>query len=313
MASGQVWVTSSLGGFLTAPELSRNLRYQAQPLMVARQFIRPEVDFGQNSGDTLLFEKVSNVAVQGRVVAETERTPETNITIFQDQMVAQEYTNSIPYTWTLEILAKLDINSMLIESLKNDMAKTLDKAAGSQFQAASFVYTPTGTETNRQSVFNTNGTATGATRNMAAYDMKNIVDKMQGTYFIPLYDGKNYIGIETTTFQRGLKDDTEWIDAAKFGDPDRLFSGEVGEYYGVRNVKETNFLNNALANGLGEGVIFGWDPVIEIAVYPEEIQAKIGYDYGRDRGLRWVWVGAFKLTWNFALQGDSRIVHVTST
>lgn len=310
---GQVWITPSLGGFMTAPELSRNMRYQAQPLMVARQFVRPEVDFGQNNGDLLLFEKVSNVATQGRVIAETEAVPETNITLFQDQMVAQELTNSIPYTWTLEILAKLDVNSMIIESLKNDMAKVLDRYCGQQFQQTDLTYIPVGTETNRQFVFNTNGTTTAATRNVGAYDVKNIRDKMIGTYFIPNYDGKNYVSINTTTFQRGLKDDTEWIDAAKFGDPDRLFSGEVGEYYGIRNVLETNFLNGNMAGGLGEGVVFGWDPVIEIAVYPEEIQAKISTDYGRNRGLRWVWIGAFKITWHFSIEGDARIVHVVSS
>jgi N4-gp56 family major capsid protein len=308
----QVWVTAALGGHLTSPELSRNFRIAAQPLMRARQFVRPEQEFGQNRGDTLQFAKAGNVDTAGRVVGESETVPVAKITFYKSSITVDEFTNSIEYTWKLKLLAKLDVNSILIIALKNDMAKTLDKFIMSKFTGQDLKYSPTGTELNKSYVLNTNGTKGTATRNISVWDLKNIIDKMKDTYYIPLWDGANYMCMGSTTFMRGLKDDDEWRSAAEYGDPKRLFDGEVGKFYGCRMAEETNSLSGNLTGGLGEAVIFGDDPVVEISAYPEEIQAKIGVDYGRDAGLRWVWIGGASETWDFSTEGDARVIHVTS-
>lgn len=310
--AGQVWVTNSLGGHLTAPELSRKVRVAAQPLMRFRQFVRPEEEFGANRGDVLQFDKVSNVAQEGRIISELEVVPETNITIYKDQITVHEFTNSIPYTWKLELLAKLDINSMLVEALKNDMAKVLDKYCAAEFKNTDLKYTPTGSEMDRDYNLATNGTPVTAERPMSLWDLKNVVDLAKSTYRMPFFDGNNYMTVASTTYLRSIKDDSEFIDAVKYGDPKRLFDGEVGRIYGDRHTEETNCLDGNLAGGLGEAITFGGDAVVEMSVYPEEIQAKIGSDYGRDKGLRWVWIGGFKLTWDFSSEGESRVIHVTS-
>ena len=312
--AGMVWLTPSLGGNLTAPKLSRNFRVAAQPLMRARQFVRPEENFGQNRGDTLQFTKAGNVAVAGRMIAETETVPETSLTIYKDTIVVNEWSNSVPYTWKLRLLADLDVNHIVILGLKNDMAKVLDTYFMNQFLATSVFYTPTGSEMTKQATWATNGAAGGAaTRNVSVWDLKNIIDTMKATYKVPLYDGTNFMCMASTTFMRGLKDDDEFTEAAKFGDPERLFAGEVGRFYGCRMAEETNALNGNMTGGLGQAVLFGDDPVVEIAAYPEEIQAKVGVDYGRDAGLRWVWIGGASITWNFSTEGDTRVVAVSST
>lgn len=310
---GQTWGTDSQGGFLTTPELSRKIREAAQPMCRFRQFVRPEEDFGRNMGDRLEFTKTSDIAVQGRKISELETVPTSNITIFKDAVTADEYSNSVEYTWKLEILAKLDINSPVISALKNDMAKVLDKAASIEFKATDLVYCPQGTETNKSYTLSTTGATNVATRNMSIWDVKNLIDLMKSTYKMPKFDGNNFMSVCTTTHMRGLKDDSEYFDAVKYGDPDRFFTGELGRYYGCRFTEETNALNGNKAGGLGEAVYFGEDAVIEIAVYPEELQAKLGEDYGRNRGIRWVWVGGFKRTWDYSTEGDARAVFVTST
>lgn len=308
----QSWVQGPRGGYLTSVELSRQVRVAAQNMQRFRQFVRPEAEFGRNMGDTLQFNKVSNLEGSGRVIGETETVPTTQLTIYKDTVTAKEYTLGVDFTWTLEILAKLDIREIVINALKDDMAKTLDKAAADQFKATDLVYTPTGTDLNKTSTLGTTGTPVTATRNIAAWDIKNIVDEMRSTYRMPYYDGRDYTAVATTTFLRGLKDDTEYVESVKYGDPDRFFSGECGRYYGTRFVEESNALNGNRAGGLGEAVFFGQDPVVEIAVYPEEIQAKVGTDFGRDGALRWVWVGGFKRTWDFSSEGEARAVFVTS-
>jgi N4-gp56 family major capsid protein len=310
--AGQVWVTNSLGGHLTSPELSRKVRVAAQPLMRFRQFVRPEQEFGANKGDTLQFDKVSNVATEGRIISELEVVPETQITIYKDSITVSEFSNSIPFTWKLELLAKLDINSMLVEALKNDMAKVLDKYCAAEFKTTDLKYSPTGNEQDRDYDFETDGTAGTAQRPMSLWDVKNVADLAKSTYHMPFFDGNNYMTVASTTYMRSLKDDSEFIDMAKYGDPKRLFDGELGRVYGVRHTEETNALDGNLAGGLGEALFFGGDAVVEMAVYPEEIQAKIGSDYGRDKGLRWVWIGGFALTWDYSSEGEARVIHITS-
>lgn len=311
--AGQLWSVSARGGTLTQTQLSKKLRHAAQPLMVFRQFTMVETDFGKNEGDTLQFKKVGNVATRGRVISETEKVPETFITFTSDQVQAFEYSNSITYTWTVELLAVLDIRSAIVEALKNDMAIVLDIAASLEFKKTDLKYIPTGTETNKSYTLDTNGTPSiAATRKASVWDHKNIVDLMKATYRMPKYDGKNYHSIATTAALRGLMDDSEWIEAAKYGDPSRLFDGEVGRLYSCRFTEESNALDNSMTGDLGEMVYFGKDVCIEISAYPEELQAKLGGDYGRDRGIRWVWVGGYKHVWDFSTEGEARAIHVTS-
>lgn len=231
----QQWAVSALGGYLAAPFLSRNLRMVSQPMMKFRQFCRVETELGRNAGDTIYFDKVGNVANEGRVVSENEVIPDTTISFTQDSMKVYEYSNSINYTGRLETLADLDINTPIIEGLKNDAAKVIDKAAATQFKSAKLCYTPTGSYAVPSYTLVTTGTPTvTASRNISVWDHKNIIDAMKSTYLMPTYDGNNYGCIASTTFLRGIKDDPEWQDAAHYGNPDLLFSGEVGTLYGCR-------------------------------------------------------------------------------
>lgn len=311
--AGLEWETSSLGGALTSETLSRNMRIVSQPKMRFRQLTRAEMAFGAHNGDTVTFRKVSNVLDEGRAIGEKERVPETEINFTSGSITVEEYSNSIPYTWRLSLLAKLSVEDNIIIALMNDMAKVLDKNAATAFRTADFVYTPTGTVVNKTRTFTTTGIPGAvSTRPIAGWDVKNIVDDMRATYNMPAFDGNDYVCVATSSFMRGLKDDAEWVEAAKYGDPEKLFSGEVGRYYGVRFIEENNALDANLAGGLGEAIFIAWDAVIEIVSYAEEIQAKVGSDYGRDKGLRWVWQGGFAKTWDFPLEGEARLVRVYS-
>jgi len=299
------------GGYLAAPRLSHEVRVKAQPSYKFRQFCRMETTFGAHMGQTLYFDKVSNVASAGRVISENEVVPTTSITIYQDTISVYEYSNSIEWTGWLDQLAELDINHIITNALMDDMSKTLDYAAGLAFLGADIVYTPTGTNYNPSYSVVTNGTPTQTTtRPCNTYDVKNIADMMKSTYLMPYYSGNEYICVATTSFLRGLRDDPDWINAKLYGAPQDLFSGEVGMYYGIRMIEENHILQD-LTGGGGEAVFIAFDPVIEMDIYPEEIQAKVPEDYGRDRGVRWVWGGGFKKTWNYATEGEARMILVS--
>jgi hypothetical protein len=106
------------------------------------------------------------------------------------------------------------------------------------------------------------------------------------------------------------------VDVSKYTDvlAGDLFRGEVGMFYTVRIVEETNVLSNSVGTsaGHGEAVIFGDDAVKEVVAIPEELREKIPTDYGRSQGLAWYAILGFQIIWNFATDAEQHIVHVTS-
>lgn len=298
-------------GFWFSPKLSRDVRVVSQPRMRFRQLCRPEPGMGPHMGDTYKFTKISNLANGGQMIGEFDDVPVDSLSISYDELTVNEYTNSLEYTWYSSMFSELSVEHAWIMALMNDAVKTLDRAAAAAFRAADLVYTPTGSSSSKSFSLSTTGTAGAtSTRNISAWDVKNIVDRMRATYNMPAYTGDDYLCVATSTFLRGLKDDSEWVEAAKYGDPERLFSGEVGRYYGVRFIEENNVMNGNLAGGLGEAVFIAYDPVIEIEIYPLEIQAKIAESYGRFRGLRWVNIVGWRKTWDFADEGEARLLRV---
>lgn len=298
-------------GFWFSPKLSRDVRVVAQPRMRFRQLTRPESAIGPHMGDTYKFTKISNLQNGGKMIGEFDDVPVDRLSISYDELTVNEYTNSLEYTWYSSMFSELSVEHAWIMALMNDAAKTLDRAAAQPFREADLVYTPTGTTSSKNFVLSTTGTpAATATRNISAWDVKNIVDTMRADHNMPAYTGDDYLCIANSTFLRGLKDDSEWVEAAKYGDPERLFSGEVGRYYGVRFLEENNVLQGNLAGGLGEAIFIAYDPVVEIEIYPLEIQAKIAESYGRFRGLRYTNIVGWKKTWNFATEGEARLLRV---
>ena len=309
--AGQVFATGTLGGYFTLPKLSKELRFAVQPLLKFRQFVGVKEAFGKNRGDTVEFDKVSNISAQGGTLNETATIPENNFTISKGTIVISEYGNSIPFTGKLEALSEFSIDNAITKTLRNDMAKVLDKAVATQFQASDAKYTCL---TSTSGTLALTGTVAGtAGANLNAYHVKQIADTMKKAN-IEKYDGENYICIASVNAIRGLKDDSKWEDAAKYGDPERLFSGEVGRYYGVRFIEENNALSNILGSGAqyGEAVFFGADAVMEGIAIPEEVRAKTPTDYGRSKGLAWYFLGGFKKIWDYTDDGEYHIVHITS-
>lgn len=125
---------------------------------------------------------------------------------------------------------------------------------------------------------------------------------------------ENYICIAAVNFLKELRKDADWKNAALYGDPERLFAGEVGRIEGVRFIEETNYLSNTIGSGgnYGEAVIFGKEAVIEGIAIPEEIRAKIPTDYGRSKGLAWYGIMGFKRMWDATdTNQDTHIFHLT--
>lgn len=311
----QLWKVNSLGGYLSNPKLSRTIRHAAQPMMKFRQFVRPEPGYGKNKGETITFNRISNVQNPGGKLKETSKMPETNVLITQGELVVNEYGNSIPYTGKLEDLAEFSVNNIFTVALRDDMAKTIDKEVAETFKKGKVIYTATGTDANPTFSISTNGTpAATATRNNTTFDVKNIVDYMKSTLLVPKYDGVDYICVASTAFLRKIKDDPSYERSAQYAQPEQLFRGEVGRYYETRFIEETNSLSQVVGSTsfAGEAIFFGADPVIEGIALPEEIRSKIPEDYGRSKGIAWYFLGGWAPTFDTGKPGEAKIVVYSS-
>jgi N4-gp56 family major capsid protein len=317
--AGQNWSQNTLGGYFANPRLSEELRYQSIPLMRFRQFTKFVKGFGSNAGDRILFDKISRVATAGGALSEGTPIPETNFTVGQGQVLVTEYGNGIPYTGKLEALSQWNPEDPIQRTLRDDMALVLDQAAGYQFRNTQVVYAPTGTTTTPTGTF-TNGYTLGvagappvvSTRNLQAWDVRQVCDQMRRMN-IPKYDGENYMCVGSILALRGIKEDTSvggWIDASKYGDPERLFAGEVGRYYGVRFVEENNNLVETLGGGCGEAVFFGADAVSEAVAVPEELRYDVPQDAGRSKKIVWYSLLGFQIMWLWNADSETRIIRV---
>ena len=90
---GQLWVTNSLGGYMSAKNLSKKLRLAVQPLIKFRQLcdVKDATQQGKKKGDTYHWDVFSDVSTQGTVLTETTTMPETNFVITQGTLTVDEF------------------------------------------------------------------------------------------------------------------------------------------------------------------------------------------------------------------------------
>lgn len=315
--AGQQYSTSSLGGYLSQPYLTQRLRAVAQPQFRFRQFLDVKEAIGKNRGDTWLYDKRGNVATQGTILAETNTIPQTNFIVGQGTGQIVEYANSVPYTGKLEALGQIMIEPAVEQSLRDDMVKTLESAAGAQFVATEFVAVCYQTNS---VVITTNATpGTTATADLTGQNIRSMVDFLKKK-LVPKFDGQSYICIASTAALSGMFSDTAaggWVDVSKYtvDFAKNIFNGEIGKYYNTRFVEETGYFSNSIGSGSthGQAVLFGADNVYEAVSIPEEIRVKVSVDYGRDQGLAWYFLGGFKLVWSYAVSpAEQHVMFITS-
>ena len=332
--AGQSFQTNSYGKFFAVPKLSKKLRAAAQPLMRWRQFTDKDDQFGKREGDTLLFDKILNVdagAGAGAIIAEGQPIPRSAFKTVQSQVVAKPSGLAIGWTEELENFSEFDVRDPIKSRLVDYMAKALNFRAYEEFRTAPVQYLVASTVGAGSFVLNPTGNTTPThttTGNVTLGDLRNIIDALKkGNYGAinsvaqvaapcPTYDGANYMCIGSVDFCRAIKDDNEFEDAAKYGDPERLFSGEVGRIYGTRIVEDNHILGtlvlaaSSTTGKKGQAVFFGSEPVMEVVVVPEEVRIDLPADFNRDRAMAFYYLGGFSRVWNYNVttEPENRIV-----
>lgn len=226
--SQQVWLTDSLGGYLSNDVLSKQIRHRSQTIQKFRQFVTPEGAAGKSRGDKVLFNKISNISTAGGTLTETSTIPKRNYTIIQDSLEVAEYGNAVPFTLKAQTLAEVSVPDIVKTVLMNDMSVVLDSAAAAQFKTSDYSAVCTSTAS---TAFNSAATVSAtAAANMSDKNVRDIIDEMKKKN-MPRYKDDHYVCIAATNSIRGLYDFFEAKAMQTKMDP--LYSGEIGKYYGL--------------------------------------------------------------------------------
>jgi len=307
--AGQVWAVNSLGGYMYAPNLSKELRLQVMPVVKFRQFcdVKDAAHQGKKKGDTFHWDVYSKVATKGTTLTETNTMPETKFTIIQGTLTIDEYGNSVPYTGKLDDLSIHPVREIIRKVLKEDVKETLDVAAHAQFNACKLRVVPTGGTATDAVTLTTNGTAT--LTNNVAFGKRHVgaIRDIMKERNIPPYVNDDYYAIAWPTTFRNLKNELETVHQYTTQGLQLIMNGEIGRYDNVRFVEQTHIDKENWTNGKSDWIFFfGADTVAEAIAVPEEIRGKIPTDYGRSKGIAWYYLGGFGIVHTDAL--NCRIV-----
>ena len=313
----QTWLTNSTGGYLYSPKLSKQMRDQASPMFIFRQFVDvSEKGLGAQAGDRVIFDKQLRIDSRGTTLIETTTMPKNTIKFTTGTNVVTEYGNGISYTQKLETLAEFNMKDRFQKGLVQDQKDTIDAAIATKFQSAKFKAVASSTAS---TVFTSNGTATlTATANISDKNVRDIVDYLMQSQAPKFKGGDFYIGILSVKSMRGVYDYVQAV--AQYAEPEFRFKNEVGNLYSARLVGENNILANNKGSGgiFGEAVFFGDEAVVESVALPEELRYE-STDVGRSQTLAWYGIMGWEKMWDLAAddlnstgKGIERIVHVTS-
>ena len=318
--AGQVWGTSSLGGYMYSLNLSKELRISLRPIVKFRQFadVKDAAHQGLSKGDTFHWNVYSTVASGGGALTEGTVIGETNFTITQGTMSITERGNSLPFTSKLDDLSEQPVKEIISKVLKVDCAQVLDDMIADQIDTTPLRVVPAvptagGTSTDSV-VLTTDGTATTTNDVALGKDhVKAIVDVLKERN-VPSYENDDYFCLAWPTTFRTLKNNLESISQYVESGFQMIRNGETGRYEGVRFIEQTYRAKGGAATGMGTAagawsggksdwaVFFGADTVAEAVAIPEEIRGKIPTDYGRSRGIAWYYLGGAGLVHSTAAQ-----------
>lgn len=298
------------GGWFTL-KISNRVRVAAQNRQKFRQFAAPVDDFAAGMGDTYQWPKLFDMPGYGEYVGEMDDVPDGDFSIGSGSVTVRELTRSTSLSQPASLYSELSIVDAAQLVLMNNWYKSIDRICGNAFKTCDLVYTPTGTVTAKTYTLTNTGTAGAiASRPFSLWDLRRVTGIMED-YNIPGYKGDDYMCISASRSLQYLREDHEFFELKKYQDPDGYLQGEIGRTERVRFIGENNVLNNNLTSELGEMVFFGDDPVVEVEVYPFELQAASLDVWGRFRSMRYTWIGGFAPTWVQA-DGQYRVLKVSS-
>lgn len=312
----QTWTYDAPSGTYKNHAMSAKIREAAIADTKFMQFVDPEPGYGKNKGESVTITRISNIAEPTDArLSEIDDISEDTFSLSTVSITVTEWGRAVPFTNLAKDLGAFNLENKIQMKLKDQLQLVMDKAAAAAFKTAKVCAIPDGVAS---LTFDTDGTpSTAATVNANLYHIEQIRDYMKTTLHVPAYAGDDYIGLASTKFLRGVKNDPKWEQWKVYTSPEAKFNSEVGRIENIRfiEVNNTNALSGSKGTGavLGEACIFGADAVAMAVATDPELRTAIPRDFGRKQSVAWYGILEFGLIWDTANDGEARVVRVTSS
>lgn len=310
-------------GIFGNPKLSNEARVVAHRQTRMYELVTPSEDFylGRQSGDTIGFRIIGRIAqLADSPLGEFQKIPLTKPPQYESTAVVYRRGIGVPWTGVREDLDRLDIESMVVQSLKENSARTHNKVIYDAAVAGrSYTYVAdnavTGTTRSDGTV------AATATQPFTAQHARNIAKFLQKEN-MPYADGKAYHAVISPTMYWDMLNDDKaisgFVDTKRYADggADGLLEGEIGSYMGVRYIVDNDVLpdNVGDTDDRGTGFFAGLDAIREVPVYPMHLLANmnLGGDFGQQKAIAWLSMLTYKTVWIKSSHGQGSLLHYTS-
>jgi len=294
--------TALTGAVLTV--YSREIIFQAQPLLRFMQFAEIKDELGVAPGNQITFLKYSDLSAGGALTEGTDMT-QNALSSSQINITVNEWGYAIQVSEKLLQLSFDDVLQSGSKMLGHNMAKTVDGDLRDTVVGTSNV------------LFANSKTARTDISAGDYFDTALIKDAVESLAVAkaPKVNGDAYVCFLHPHQARRLRDDSAWINAADYGSPGQLFIGEIGRYEDVIFIETTmtRIIKtdlNIFADGVDtttdatskgnvdvyESIIFGDNAFGEAVALAPELRDNGVQDFGRRHGLAW-----------YAIRGSGRI------
>lgn len=312
------WEQDEPSGPLKNHALSSDLREAAIAATKLLPFADPESGYGAGKGETVTITRIRNIAEPSNPrFNERERVPIDRFELSTTSITVQYFGRGIGYTEKSQLLNTFDLKDKIQRKLRQQMQLALDSAAGTALKAGKVKFIPT---TLTGGVFDTDGTpSTQALVNLTVSHLKILRDYAMDTLHIPGWaGGEELVGCFSTKALRGVRNDPEFIESAKYTSREYMMTGEIGKVENIRlvEINHTNAMSNSKGlNGiLGEGVVFGEDALSIATAMDPELRAEVPANFGLSRAVAWLGLLEFGQPWGDSnADGEARVLHVTSS
>lgn len=280
---------------------SKEIEFKALPIMRFSQFATQKTELGVEPGLTISMLTYDNLKLGG-ALEEMKDMATQSLSGSMKQITVQEHGNAVTNSELLIQSSFDDIMATTTSLLGRDYALVMDcELRDVALSGTNKVYA--GKKTARNMITATDKMGVSTVKDAIEILATNNAPKVEGAYWICFVHPHQ---------SRDLRDDNAWINASNYGNPEQLFTGEIGRIDDTRFIETTLMCNGKAAaddiahkdflkKGFGgsgsdpaltncdiyQSVLFG-DQYYGIAwSLPVELRDNGVQDFGRKRSLGW--------------------------
>lgn len=265
---------------------SKEIAFQAQPVLRFDQFADVKTDLSANPGSAISFFKYNNLVNGGLLV---EGTPMNKQALSGSQVSIgiAEYGNAVSVSELLIQTAFDNVMSSAAKLLGYNYALALDSLVRDTIVAGAGAFVFANDRANHDAIVSTDI--------LTLEEIKDAVEIL-ATNLAPKLGGDHYVCLVSPHQSRGLRDDPNWLTVGKL-DPQRLYQGEIGRLDDVIFVETTQVSTFPNEQGtpvtVHEAVVLGANSFGKAVALPVEMRDNGVIDFQRERQLAWYTIMGF--------------------